>query len=184
MENTEIFDEFIARVDNIVAEAPSADIPARIAEQLPVLLEQKSILTAEHRALPATGYGRNNIFLCPDDRFSVIAMVWPPHFMSPIHNHKTWCAFGVMVGGIRNTCFSHLEPSTTESEVVPTEYKDLLAKDVVSLPADGADIHSMHNVTDSIAITLHVYGGNATKMGVNVRDLYRTPTPVVLDGDG
>ena len=175
MEHSKIFGQFIAKTDRIVVEASGPDIPVRIVEQLPALLEQKNILTAENKALPATGYVRNNIFLCPDDRFSVIAMVWPPHFTSPIHNHKTWCAFGVMVGTIRNTCFSHLGTSATKTEVVPSECKDLVVKDVISLPADGADIHCMQNPTDSIAITLHVYGGNATKMGVNVRDLYKSP---------
>ncbi len=156
---------FCRRVGGIIDEAPEAEIPTRIAALLPPLLATPELLTAEQRAVPPHGYARHDLFICPSEAFSVLAVVWPAGIVSPIHDHKTWCAFGVYEGVIRETRFAR-------SAAAVVSATDLLAGDVAHLPVDEPDIHCMHNPSDEPAISIHVYGGDAGQLGPNVKNIY------------
>ena len=53
---------------------------------------------------------------------------------------------------------------------------DLSSGDVAHLPVDAPDIHCMHNPTSDLAITIHVYGGDAGELGPNVKRIYTSET--------
>ena len=93
-------DDFCRKAGNITQPAQPADVPARIADALPGLLANEELLAPEHRFAPAGSYGRNVVFVYPSGSFSVLAVVSPPGIATPIHDHKTWCAFGVYQGDI------------------------------------------------------------------------------------
>ena len=156
---------FCRRVGEIIDGAPAAEVPSRIAAVLPPLLATPNLLTPEQRAVPPHGYARHDLFICPGEAFSVLAVVWPAGIVSPIHDHKTWCAFGVYEGVIRETRY-------VESAAAVVCATDLLAGDVAHLPVDVPDIHCMHNPSDEPAISIHVYGGDAGQLGPNVKNIY------------
>ncbi len=163
---------FCRAVGDIVATAPAAEIPSLIAEKLPRLLATADLLTPAQRSLPATGYGRHDVFICPGEAFSVLAAVWPAGIVSPIHDHLTWCALGIYEGIIRETRYAPKTADDDGTDAVPVSVTDLRPGDVVHLPVDAPDIHRMHNPTDAPAISIHVYGGDANKIGPNLKKIY------------
>jgi predicted metal-dependent enzyme (double-stranded beta helix superfamily) len=56
------------------------------------------ILTAEQRYGDPATYRCHLLHAEPDGSFSVVALVWRPGQATPIHDHVTWCVFGVIQG--------------------------------------------------------------------------------------
>ncbi len=165
--------QFCKTVGRLVEDNPVEDVPALIADYLPGVLGDRGLLSAEQKAVPPEGYGRHNVFLCPNDDFSIIAAVWPAGIVSPIHDHKTWCTFGVFEGVIQETRYRAASNDPSCTEAIPVETIEHLPGDVAHLPVGGGDIHCMHNPTDKAAISVHVYGGNSAKLGPNVVKVYQ-----------
>ena len=164
---------FCQQVGRLVADNPIENVPGLIAEFLPEILGDRDLLSSDQKALPPEGYGRHDVFLCPKDDFSIIAAVWPAGIVSPIHDHKTWCTFGVFEGVIQETRYL-VDPADPDGlDVIPTETVDWVAGDVAHLPVGGGDIHCMYNPTDRTAVSVHVYGGNSVKLGPNVVKVYQ-----------
>lgn len=169
---TPSFQDTCRHIGGIVRGTPAADVPRRVAELLPPLLRDRTLLTDAQRAAPAERYARHEVFLCPADAFSVLAVVWPPGISTPIHDHATWCAFGVYEGTIRDT---HYAPVGVAGDRPLAEVAGVFERrpgDVAHLPVSSPNIHCVHNPTDRPAISIHIYGGNAQKLGPNVEKIY------------
>jgi predicted metal-dependent enzyme (double-stranded beta helix superfamily) len=164
---------FCKTVEYLIAENPLERVPSLIAEYLPDILGDSELLTADQKSLPPEGYGRHDVFLCPNDDFSIIAAVWPAGIISPIHDHKTWCTFGVYEGVIRETLYRAKSDQPDCASAIPVETIEHRPGAVAHLPVGGGDIHCMHNPTDRTAVSVHVYGGNSVKLGPNVVKVYQ-----------
>ena len=156
---------FCCQIGETIDAAPDAKVLSGIAALLPPLLAMPNLLMPEQRVLPSHGYVRHNLFVCPSEAFSVLAAVWPAGVVSPIHDHKTWCVFGVYEGMIREIRY-------VQSAATVVSTSDLSPGDVTHLPVDVPDIHCMHNATGEPAISIHVYGGDADQLGPNVKNIY------------
>ena len=163
---------FCRQVSGIVSAEPVTEVPRRISETLHSVISMPDLLTPEQRSVPAQGYARNDLFICPDGMFSVLAVVWPAGIVSPIHDHKTWCAFGVYEGVIRETRYAPTGADGDDLAARIVWSADLAAGDVGHLPIDDPDIHCMHNPGTEPAISIHVYGGDADALGPNVKRIY------------
>lgn len=165
--------EFCNTVGRLVADNPVEAVPALVAEILPSILGNPDLLTAAQKAVPAEGYGRHDMFLCPNDAFSIIAAVWPAGIVSPVHDHMTWCAFGVFEGVVEETRYRCASDAADCRDAVAVQKTTWLPGDVGHLPVGGGDIHRMRNPGDRAAVSVHVYGGNSAKLGPNVANIYR-----------
>jgi len=163
---------FCRDVGRVVDTVAPCDVPRRVAELLPVLLLQPDLLTPAQRRAPADGYGRNRVFLCPHDKFSVLAMVWPAGVSTPIHDHRDWCALGVYEGLIEETYYAPVSKAADCTAAVPTSTVRHRRGAVAHLPVDAPNIHRIHNPTDKPAISIHVYGGNCETRGPNLDRIY------------
>jgi predicted metal-dependent enzyme (double-stranded beta helix superfamily) len=164
--------DFCKQIGAVLEDMPERDAPEIIARILPGLLEIPDLLTPEHRALPPKGYGRHDVFICPNDNFSVLAAIWPAGIYSPIHDHLTWCAFGVYEGVLHETRYRPAHTNEDCSHAVETALLEHKSGVAVYLPPDEPDIHCIHNPTDQTVISIHVYGGNAEKLGPNLETIY------------
>ena len=142
------------------------------ADRLPGLLANHELLAPRHRAAREGGYRRNVMFVCPGARFSVLAVVWPPGVATPIHDHKTWCAFGVYQGEIRETRYDPAEDSPVCTRAVERAVVAHGCGAVGHMACCG-DIHSMRNAGSLTAISIHVYGGDSERMGPNLERIYK-----------
>jgi len=165
--------EFCETISQLISEHPSNKIAPKISEYLPPLLSMPNLLSSEQRLLSGEDYEKYEIFLCPNDDFSVLAIVWPAGIYSPIHDHQTWCAFGVLEGVMQE---NHYQAVDNEEDCHKADLIDSIRhpQGSVTFMCSEKNIHCMHNPGSSPAISIHVYGGNSTKLGANVDKIYNT----------
>ena len=166
--------EFCRKAGDIAAGAHPAEVPPRIADCLAGLLANDALLTPAHRKAPASGYGRNIVFVCPTGLFSVLAVVWPAGIATPVHDHKTWCAFGVYDGEVVETRYDPADDGPCCDRAVAAARGAYGAGAVAHLPVTG-NIHRVQNLTLRTAITIHIYGGDSRRLGPNVARVYKPP---------
>jgi predicted metal-dependent enzyme (double-stranded beta helix superfamily) len=116
------------------------------------------LLAVEHKQGDPDTYKRHLLYAAPDGSMSILALVWLPGQVTPIHGHTAWGAVGVYEGepfcenfatwqndnaaiGLRSTMKMRLQPGT-----------------LASVRPGIDDVHRIGNDTMHRAITLHVYG--------------------------
>jgi predicted metal-dependent enzyme (double-stranded beta helix superfamily) len=134
-----------------------------VADQLRAHLPGPEILTPEQRLGSPDQATSHTLHVEPDGSFSIIAVVWRPGQITRIHDHTTWCVFGVLQG--------------VEHEEVFNADLNLIGHNVgmvgeVNGFAPPGDIHRVHNTSDEVTITLHIYGTDVTRVGSSVRRYY------------
>ena len=82
----------------IAARADWADTARLVADELRRHLPRPDVLSAEQRLGSPGGYLSHTLHVEPDGSFSIVALVWLPGQVTPIHDHLTWCVFGVIQG--------------------------------------------------------------------------------------
>jgi 3-mercaptopropionate dioxygenase len=121
------------------------------------------VLTPEQRVGDPERYRSHVLHVEPDGSFSVVGLVWRPGQITPIHDHVTWCVFGVVQGTEHEELF--------DAELKAIGESDNRAGDVSGFAPPG-DIHRVHNTGDETAISIHVYGTDVSRIGSSVRRLY------------
>jgi predicted metal-dependent enzyme (double-stranded beta helix superfamily) len=134
-----------------------------VAERLRRHLPSPDVLTAEQRAGSPEHPTSHTLHVEPDGTFSIIAVVWRPGQLTRIHDHLTWCVFGVIQG------IEHEELFDADLDLLGES--DNLTGDVSGFAPPG-DIHRVHNTYDETAISIHVYGTDVTRVGSSVRRYY------------
>ena len=140
-----------------------AETAQLVADQLRRHLPTPDVLTAEQRLGSADGYRSHILHVEPGGAFSIIALVWRPGQITRIHDHLTWCVFGVIQG------VEHEERFDADLNLVGRSDNPV---GEVSAFAPPGDIHRVHNTTDATAISLHIYGTDVTRTGSSVRRYY------------
>src|SRR5215212_10457498 len=69
-----------------------------VAGQLRAHLPGPEILTPDLRLGSPEKAAGQTLHVEPDGSFSITAVVWRPGQITPIHDHTTWCVFGVLEG--------------------------------------------------------------------------------------
>ena len=134
-----------------------------VAEQMRRHLPTPDVLTPEQRLGSPDGYRSHTLHVEPDGSFSIIALVWRPGQVTRIHDHMTWCVFGVIEGIEHEELF--------DADLNPIGRSDNHVGDVSGFAPPG-DIHRVHNTSDTTAISIHVYGTDVTRVGSSVRRYY------------
>jgi predicted metal-dependent enzyme (double-stranded beta helix superfamily) len=134
-----------------------------VADELRRHLPTPDVLTAEQRRGSPDDYVAHPLYVEPDGSFSIVALVWRPGQITRIHDHITWCVFGVIQGVEQEELFDAGLNLIGRSE---NHVGD------VSGFAPPGDIHRVHNTTDTTAISIHVYGTDVTRTGSSARRYY------------
>jgi predicted metal-dependent enzyme (double-stranded beta helix superfamily) len=134
-----------------------------VAEQVRRNLPSPDVLSPEQRRGAPDAYGSHTLHVEPDGSFSVIGLVWRPGQVTRIHDHMTWCVFGVLQG------IEHEELFDADLNLLGES--DNHVGDVSGFAPPG-DIHRVHNTTGATAISIHVYGTDVTRIGSSVRRYY------------
>ena len=98
-------------------------------------------------------------------------MVWRPGQVTPIHDHVTWCVFGVIQGAEYEELYALAADGRRLAEVGRSQNE----VGEVSGFAPPGDIHRVRNHGDGVAISLHVYGADITRLGSSIRRVYDLP---------
>jgi len=142
-----------------------------VAQQLGRHLPGPEILTAQECRGSPDGYVCHTLHTEPDGSFSVCALVWRPGQVTPIHDHVTWCVFGVLQGVEYEELYALGAGGEFLEEVGSSQNT---AGEVGGFAPPG-DIHRVRNYGSDIAVSLHVYGADITRLGSSVRRVYDLP---------
>jgi 3-mercaptopropionate dioxygenase len=140
-----------------------ADTAALVAERLRAHLPGPEVLTAAQRLGSPDDYRGHALHVEPDGSFSIVALVWRPGQVTRIHDHVTWCAFGVVQGVEHEELF--------DADLNPIGHNENHVGDVSAFAPPG-DIHRVRNTGNTTAISIHVYGTDVTRLGSSARRYY------------
>jgi 3-mercaptopropionate dioxygenase len=142
-----------------------------VAEELERQLPSPAVLTAEQQAGDAEAFRSHVLHIEPDGSFSIVALVWRPGQVTPIHDHVTWCVFGVVQGVEHEELFTLDEGGEC---LVETGTSTNRTGDVSGFAPPG-DVHRVRNVGAQTAISIHIYGTDVSRIGSSVRRYYELP---------
>src|SRR3569833_948956 len=132
-------------------------------------LPAPDVLTAEERAgVPAT-YQSHTLYAAPDGAFSIVGLVWLPGQVTPIHDHVTWCVFGVLQGVEHEELYVH-----EGARLLGVGVSDNLPGDVSGFAPPG-DILRDRNSDKCTAISIHDNGTDISRIDSSVRRVYDLP---------
>jgi predicted metal-dependent enzyme (double-stranded beta helix superfamily) len=135
----------------------------RVAEQLRRHLPNPDVLSAAQRLGSPDDYQGHTLWVEPDGSFSIVGLVWRPGQRTRIHDHVTWCVFGVVQGVEHEELF--------DADLNLLGESDNHLGDVSGFAPPG-DIHRVHNTGDETAISIHVYGTDVSRVGSSARRYY------------
>ena len=151
------------------ARASWLDTADRVAAVLRHHLPAPDLLTPEQLAGDPAGYQTHLVHAEPDGSFSIVVMVWRPGQRTPVHDHLTWCVTAVLQGAEYEEIFAlrdgHLEVAARNQNPVGA----------VNAFAPPGDIHQVRNSGPDIAVSMHVYGTDITRVGSSIRREYDLP---------
>jgi predicted metal-dependent enzyme (double-stranded beta helix superfamily) len=160
-----------ATLDNLradVAEAvagPLAHRERRVALALAPYLGIPDLLADSDRRCSPERYLRHLLHAGPG--YTILALVWRPRQMSPVHGHRTWCAFGLHQGWMVESLYSPLSPGGE-----PRDCRQFRSGDTSHSPADPDAAHRLANLGTQTAISIHVYGAAYDRLGEEVNQVW------------
>jgi 3-mercaptopropionate dioxygenase len=165
-------DELVTAVRGVVSKHADWHQTAQlVAGELRRRLPTPEILPAEQRVGDPEGYQSHLLYVEPGGAFSIVALVWRPGQVTPIHDHVTWCVFGVLQGVEYEEVFTLDE----KGEFLVQAGDNSNTTGEVSGFAPPGDIHRVRNVGEGTAISLHIYGTDVSRIGSSVRRYYDLP---------
>lgn len=158
----------VADLDLAVRSAQDDDTEtvAAVCAALRPALSAPDLLLPEQRIGDPAAYRSHVLHVAPDGAFSLVALVWLPGQATTIHDHLAWCVVGVYEGAEHETRYR-----LTSEGLVESGSAVAFSGEVAGLLPPG-DIHRVHNVGDSTAISLHVYGADLRVLGSSIRRTY------------
>ncbi|MDB5415577.1 MAG: cysteine dioxygenase [Rubritepida sp.] len=146
----------LTRLDTMLAEiriAARSPLPERdgaVAAAIGPHLADPELLDGKECPCNPDRYVRH--LLGEGDGYAVVALVWRPGQMSPVHSHHTWCALGVHRGMLTEHFFAAGAPPKPTAAVLRGQ------GDLSHGPAGPEVIHRIANCSAEIAVSIHVYG--------------------------
>jgi predicted metal-dependent enzyme (double-stranded beta helix superfamily) len=151
----------IRRLDAAM-EAPSAHLHGAVTGALAEAVARRDWLRDEQQQADVEQYARHVLHADPQDRYTVVALVWGGGQQSPIHAHHTWCSVAVYRGEISETFYA-----ADDGAPVPLR---TVRRGAGTLSFDGGDagVHRIANPAGDTAVSIHVYGIGAAKVATGV----------------
>ncbi|WP_454056409.1 cysteine dioxygenase [Cupriavidus sp. Marseille-Q8015] len=160
---------FIARMDAIVAERdrPEAETLESVGKALGDLVARDDWLDPQFAEPHPQYYRQYLLYADPQDRYSVVSFVWGPGQKTPIHDHCTWGAIGMLRGA--EVGQAYVQGAGGMAEAGPSER--LEPGDVAFVSPTIGDIHVVRNAYDDrVSVSIHVYGTDIGKQSRHVFD--------------
>ena len=143
-------------------------VAGTLRESLP---DPAAILPTSLRRGDPSGYQSHLLYAEPDGTFSISAMVWLPGQQTPIHDHVAWCVTGVLQGREHEEIFALADGGCALTLAARGDNQ----AGAVSGFAPPGDIHRVRNTGDTVAISMHVYGADISRLGNSIRREYTLP---------
>jgi len=144
-----------------------------VAAELGRNLPSPDLLTAAERAGDPDAYVQHILHTEADGSFSVVALVWRPGQVTPVHDHVTWCVVGVVAGTEYEELYER-RGGDTDGRLIRIRTRQNPTGSVSGFAPPG-DIHRVRNCSEQTAISIHIYGADIRRLGSSVRRCYDLP---------
>jgi 3-mercaptopropionate dioxygenase len=109
-------------------------------------------------------YRRHQVVTDPIFGFTVVVLLWEPGACTPIHDHDTWCVFGLLQGRLEVTSYGVVEDDGSGPLRLREVSRDTLRAGVLGDNREpDSEVHRVRNTDGERSISLHVYGSDLTK---------------------
>lgn len=96
--------------------------------------------------------------------FTVVVLLWEPGAVTPIHDHDTWCVFGILEGELEVTDYDVISDDGTGPLLLAERGRATLRAGLTGDNGQpGTEVHRVRNTGSARAMSLHVYGDDLTK---------------------
>lgn len=166
-------DMFVSEIETLIAVEPNAHrVTREVQSRLANLIASPGLLAPEHRQPWPDRYRTHLLAVAPSRRFSVVAMVWLPGQVTPIHDHICWCVVGVLQGAEEEQRYHLREDVSGGRWLVPWGRQHLAPGDTCALVPPDENIHRVRNAGDCLAISIHVYGEDIAAYGSSINQRF------------
>jgi 3-mercaptopropionate dioxygenase len=167
---------FVADVERMLdtqtAEGDRDALVAAVQGRLAPLLATPDVLAPDDRIPWSDHYRPHLLTVAPSRRFSVMALIWLPGQVTPIHDHICWCVVGVLEGVEREQRFSLRQDTDGNRWLAPGVDALVAPGEVSRLTPPDENIHQVRNAGSTLAISLHVYGADISICGSSVNQCF------------
>ncbi|HEX5565884.1 MAG TPA: cysteine dioxygenase family protein [Streptomyces sp.] len=147
-----------------------------VGEKLGPHLGAADLLAPEHREGDPERYRQHLLHAEDDGSFSLVALVWLPGQCTPVHDHVSWCVTGVHEGEEHERRYRLLPAAGPDAPARLVATEDAVnPRGTVCGFAPPGDIHRVWNGCSDLAVSLHVYGADVSRLGTSVRRTYDLP---------
>lgn len=161
--------DFVQRLEGIVARGAGDEgaVLGEVKQAMQALVARDDWLPEPFTRPDPQYYRQYLLHADPDDRFCVVSFVWGPGQQTPIHDHCTWGAIGMLRGAEVGQAYAQGAAGMVETG----EAERLDPGDVAFVSPAIGDIHVVRNAyDDQVSISIHVYGTDIGKQSRHVFD--------------
>lgn len=152
--------DFVGRLAQAVSRGRSEhDTVAAVKDVVTEALESPGWVPERCLRTSDDCYARHLLFKDPNDRFAVVVMVWGKGQKTLVHDHGgVWCVEGVYQGRIRVTRYDQEGPVVGNvAHFQPREVIEA-GKGETGALIPPVEHHSIENIHELTAVTVHTYG--------------------------
>ena len=121
MSRTADLDELVIAVRAAIARSAGwSDTASCVSDALREHLPPPDLLPADLLEGERGTYRSRRLHVEPDGSFSMVAIAWQPGALTRIHDHVTWCVFGVLAGVEHEDLYTFADDGTALIEVGST----------------------------------------------------------------
>ena len=165
---------------------PEAQLLDEIRSRVKRLQLMKHAWLRPSMCVPGPEPGMAGIFKLheePDHSLAIFVVTWLPGEETPPHDHQTWAVIAGLEGRETQHWWRRLDDGSVEgyAEVERHFSERVDEAAIIAMPSDA--IHSLHNDSGTVSVTLHVYGINVDYTDRHRFDpRRRTASPYKLGG--
>lgn len=154
-------DPLIERLRDAVRLRDFAAIGKQIKRDLEDFIPAEGLRLPERFRRPKEGaYARRLLYRDAELGFTAVVMTWGPGQRTALHDHSgLWCVEGVMEGELVVTRYELLEEMTDGTCRFARRGAEHAAAGSAGALIPPFEHHVLANNSESVALTLHVYGG-------------------------
>jgi predicted metal-dependent enzyme (double-stranded beta helix superfamily) len=109
-------------------------------------------------------YRRHQVVTDDSFGFTVVVLLWEPGACTPVHDHDTWCVFGLLEGELEITNYGVAGDDRKGPLHVREVGREHMRSGIIGDNREpDTEVHRVRNVGSQRATSLHVYGRDLTK---------------------
>ena len=152
---------FIDDVELVLASTDDEhEITRRLADRLSALLSSGYRLPPEVTRPSADHHVTYPLHIDPEDRWSMVSVVWAPGQRTPVHSHETWGVAGIYSGIEHELRYLKPVAPTAGAALTPAGEELWEPGQVTVCCTTDDDVHAVAAVGNEPTVGIHVYGGN------------------------